>query len=549
MEPSSNNPGGGGGHHRALYRHRRKLRHRVQTPAYVSVDTGLGKAALDPNQVLNISEDGMCIQSAGPLPTGRLVSLCLDLFGLRSPIRTTGHVVWSSPQGRTGIFLAGLAESARHQIQEWLFFNILSANANASRARTEEILPAEPDPPAESGPSSIDGAGIELEPVVPPDYTQVLAGLTAVRREVEMLGPKLESALQLVAGRALAFTGATGAAIALLDREGMTCRAAAGRDAPPVGTLVDAESGFSGECIRTARALYCKDSETDPRVDREICRELGVRSIAALPIATANRVAGLIEVFSPKPNAFGSETRLILQNLADTVPPAINRAARALLQERSYPLPAAETSPAYDRDDSYQVMTGIGSPGSPRWLLVAVGVTLALILSWLTVPWKGLGAGGTKHGTPMAQNRPIPTSNSVAETTADLGMDGLRRLAAQGDPVAEFALGRHYATGDGVSQDYSQASRWFTLAAEQGHVLAQETLGAYYWAGRGVPQDLVKAYFWSVLAQAGGDESSKYRVSILASRMTRSQVLAAQQEANQWLRQHQVVPNNSTQSP
>src|SRR5204863_8972375 len=66
-------------------------------------------------------------------------------------------------------------------------------------------------------------------------------------------------------------------------------------------------------------------------------------------------------------------------------------------------------------------------------------------------------------------------------------------------------------------------------------------LGAYYWAGRGVPQDLTKAYFWSILAQAGGDQASKYRVAVLTSRMSRSQVVAAQEDANQWLQQHQVT--------
>ena len=82
--------------------------------------------------------------------------------------------------------------------------------------------------------------------------------------------------------------------------------------------------------------------------------------------------------------------------------------------------------------------------------------------------------------------------------------------------------------------------RWFSLAAEQGHVVAQQTLGAFYWAGRGVPQDIRKAYFWSILAQAGGDESSKYRAAILASRMTHSEAVAVQQQANEWLKQHQT---------
>jgi TPR repeat protein len=115
-------------------------------------------------------------------------------------------------------------------------------------------------------------------------------------------------------------------------------------------------------------------------------------------------------------------------------------------------------------------------------------------------------------------------------------LESLQNIALKGDPVAQFALGARYAQGDGVKQDYTEASHWFSQAADQGHVVAQATLGAYYWAGRGVPQDLVKAYFWSSLARAGGDEASKYRVAALTSHMTQAQVAAAQQQANEWLR-------------
>ena len=120
-------------------------------------------------------------------------------------------------------------------------------------------------------------------------------------------------------------------------------------------------------------------------------------------------------------------------------------------------------------------------------------------------------------------------------------LDDLRSLAQQGDTTAEFTLGARYATGDEVPQSYSEAVRWFSKAAEQGHVVAQATLGAYYWAGRGVPQDVSKAYFWSILARAGGDEASKYRAAVLTSRMSRAQVLAAQQQADEWIHQHQLA--------
>ena len=43
----------------------------------------------------------------------------------------------------------------------------------------------------------------------------------------------------------------------------------------------------------------------------------------------------------------------------------------------------------------------------------------------------------------------------------------LRPLAEQGDASAQFNLGFMYGTGQGVSQDYAEAARWFRLAAEQ----------------------------------------------------------------------------------
>jgi len=118
-------------------------------------------------------------------------------------------------------------------------------------------------------------------------------------------------------------------------------------------------------------------------------------------------------------------------------------------------------------------------------------------------------------------------------------------LAEKGDPAAQFAVGAHYATGEDIPQDYTEALRWFTLAAEQGHVGAQATLGAYYWSGRGAPPDLSKAYFWAVLAQNGGDDASRYRVAFLAYRMTHAQVVAAQQHADEWIKTHPSVSPSS----
>ena len=44
-----------------------------------------------------------------------------------------------------------------------------------------------------------------------------------------------------------------------------------------------------------------------------------------------------------------------------------------------------------------------------------------------------------------------------------------RKAAEQGDAAAQNNLGFMYINGEGVPQDYQEALKWYSLAAEQGH--------------------------------------------------------------------------------
>jgi TPR repeat protein len=57
-----------------------------------------------------------------------------------------------------------------------------------------------------------------------------------------------------------------------------------------------------------------------------------------------------------------------------------------------------------------------------------------------------------------------------------------------------------YIRGDGVTQDYKAAVKWFTLAAEQRFAPAQNALGYMYRKGQGVTQDYKTAIKWFTLA-------------------------------------------------
>lgn len=119
-------------------------------------------------------------------------------------------------------------------------------------------------------------------------------------------------------------TGATGAAIGLRSAQGeVVCHASSGRTAPEPGTHFNTEAGISGECVRTGSLLICRDSENDPRVDAQVCRLLGVRSIVAVPVADDRSTLGILEVLSEIPGAFQDRHLEMLRQLARSAGAAI----------------------------------------------------------------------------------------------------------------------------------------------------------------------------------------------------------------------------------
>jgi GAF domain/Sel1 repeat len=385
--------------------------------------------------------------------------------------------------------------------------------------------------------------------------TALFVAIKMIRREIAAMGPDRERALQLTVDRALSLTGATGAAIALIDGEIMPCVARSGSLAPEPGSKLQIGTGFSGKCIRSGKSLRCDDAQIDDRVDRDSCCALGIRSMIAVPIEQGNRIAGLIEVFSPFAHKFKGTDEIVLEELAEVVSAVLAAPRSALSSDnRSGPQRDAAGSkweaPA-GKDVEFTLLAGVAdnSEFSKKLiraaiviLLVAVAVSTLGVALWRVLPGiRHLGDSTTL--SPSQGLSPEPgtvgrSALSIPRYANDLA--AVRAMAEQGNAAAQFALGARYAIGEDVTQDYGEAVRWFTKAAEQGHPMAESILSAYYWQGRGVPKDLTKAYFWLLVAQAGGDQVGKERVAFLASQMAPSQLAAAKAQADQWLREHKV---------
>ena len=299
-------------------------------------------------------------QNSLRLEVNRAVTLCLDLPETRQFVHGSGQVMWTDDTGRAGIRFSFLSDSSRHVLKEWLFANLLVASTNYStrskqlarqdeELRASELLAARrftsedstaellaPEPQPNPG---LAQAPILLRPLANESETEndvedsararLLSALDDVRRQIrEMqavaidgdIGVNSAAVLRFIAERAVTFTGASGAALALLTDNKIVCRASVGEPAPPVGSEVEAQSGLSGECLRHGILVSCADTESDPRVDPEVCRMFGIGSFMAAPIFADFRVVGLIEVFSPYPHTFGEPHETVLERLAELIP-------------------------------------------------------------------------------------------------------------------------------------------------------------------------------------------------------------------------------------
>jgi TPR repeat protein len=145
---------------------------------------------------------------------------------------------------------------------------------------------------------------------------------------------------------------------------------------------------------------------------------------------------------------------------------------------------------------------------------------------------RGDAVAETDLGKMYADGRGVPQDFALAQRW-------FRSAAAKGDADAEYDLGLIYANGDGTPRDYAEAARWYRLAADQGQSDAQNGLGVRYKHGQGVAQDYVQAYKWFDLSATRATrledraraEANRDKV---AAMMTPAQIAEARRLIGDW---------------
>lgn len=126
--------------------------------------------------------------------------------------------------------------------------------------------------------------------------------------------------MQRIADQALGLvSGAEGVLVGLRDDGYITFVCGSGYLSGSLGVRTAVESSIGGASIRSKQVLRCDDTETDRRVDREVCRRVGTRSTVCLPLVRGTEVFGVLAVGGRLPFAFDDDDVADLEDMAELI--------------------------------------------------------------------------------------------------------------------------------------------------------------------------------------------------------------------------------------
>jgi EAL domain-containing protein (putative c-di-GMP-specific phosphodiesterase class I) len=131
-----------------------------------------------------------------------------------------------------------------------------------------------------------------------------LADIIAAQSEIARAGLDPKKVVDVITRRSQALTDSNGAVVEMIDGSELVYWSASGSVTGHLGLRMPIDNSLSGLCVRKGELLRCNDSETDPRVNLDACRRVGLRSALVLPLLCDGRLVGVLKVLSDQPNAY-----------------------------------------------------------------------------------------------------------------------------------------------------------------------------------------------------------------------------------------------------
>lgn len=348
---------------------------------------------------------------------------------------------------------------------------------------------------------------------------------------------------------------AVGVAIALRDDEVVICRAAAGDAAPPAGTELPAGEGITWQCLSSGAEVVCRDIEQDSRVNRALCRELGIEALLLVPVRHGEMCAGLVEAMFRDSNDCSDGALASLRQAAERVAKLAEQSSATRNQAKLGTEGSAEAGVI-----EFPVPLTLSAGSTPRHFVpfIVIGsllmVALLGVLMLTRATWAGpsVSSPAADAASSSATAETSPSALPAPLSTSAQPLAAVRDAAASGNSDAQRELAQRLESTDRV-----EASTWYLVAALAGNANADAAfrrltpqlsdaqiarvrlrVGDLYSEGKALPRDLVQAYRWFYLSAAAGHPDARTRMAELESRMTPAAINTATSGAQKWLARH-----------
>ncbi|MGZ5050594.1 MAG: PAS domain-containing protein [Methylobacter sp.] len=120
-------------------------------------------------------------------------------------------------------------------------------------------------------------------------------------------------------------TEAEGGSLEMAEGDELVYEAATGLAEQFVGLRLNMAGSLSGLSLTTGELLRADDTETDPRVDRNACRKIGLRSMMVIPLHYDCHTFGVLKIMSSRPAAFDANVEHTLRLMAEFLGAVIAR--------------------------------------------------------------------------------------------------------------------------------------------------------------------------------------------------------------------------------
>ena len=167
---------------------------------------------------------------------------------------------------------------------------------------------------------------------------QDLEKIIEIQQEVVTSAFDLTHLMNLICERTQELTQASAGVVEIAEAQSMVYRSTSGTAKDSLGVKLDINKSLSGLSVRTNEVLYCEDSETDPRVDREACRRVGARSMICVPLVYQKQAVGVLKVFSPELRKFSDRDISVLKITAGLLSASIAQAREKAEKEEAHNL-------------------------------------------------------------------------------------------------------------------------------------------------------------------------------------------------------------------